>query len=279
MATYVIGDVHGCLDSLERLLGAVAFDPQVDQAWFVGDLVNRGPRSIETVEFVRALGSSAVTVLGNHDLFLLAVAEGIMDEEPSDRLRECLAHPAAGRALEWLRRQKLVQIDRRRRTILVHAGLPHVWPLATMRSCAARLEALLSGSARDYRHALGLLGRRGLVSPAHDPDNQGATDALTYCLNALVHLRRIAPDGTFTLDESTYNALDTRRAASFLPWFDRWAAGQPGWASAVCFGHWASLGGVDRPPFHGVDANCSKGGRLVALHVESRRLSAIGCAG
>ena len=216
MGTYVIGDVHGRLDRLERLLSEVAFDPQVDQAWFVGDLVNRGPLSIETVEFVRALGRSAVTVLGNHDLYLLAVAEGIMDEEPSDRLRECLRHPAADRALEWLRRQKLLRIGRRRRSILVHAGLPHVWPLTMIGSRAAQVEALLSGSTREYRRALGLLSRRGLLSPpsrpgqstgssAHDSDNPAATDDLTYCLNALVHLRRIAADGTFTPLDPRYS--------------------------------------------------------------------------
>ena len=271
MATYVIGDVHGHLDSLERLLSAVAFDRRVDQAWFVGDLVNRGPLSIETVEFVRGLGPSAVTVLGNHDLFLLAVSEGIMDEEPSDHLGESLNHPAADRALEWLRRQKIIRIDRRRRTILVHAGLPHVWRLGATRARAARLEALLSGPTREYRRALGFLGRWGLISPA--------TGDLAYCLNALVHLRRIAADGTFTLDEATFSAFDAQRAASLLPWFDRWTARQPRWASAVCFGHWAGLGGVDQPPFYGVDANCSNGGRLVALHIESRRLSVVGCAG
>ena len=125
MATYAIGDIQGCYDELRQLLEHIRFDPAQDKLWFVGDLVNRGPGSLQVLRFVKSLGDNAITVLGNHDLHLLAVAEGVGELHRSDTLDEVLAAPDRNELLTWLRQQRLLHAEGE--YVLVHAGLLPQW--------------------------------------------------------------------------------------------------------------------------------------------------------
>ena len=146
MAVYAIGDLQGCIDPLRRLLEDVAFDPARDRLWFCGDLVNRGPASLETLRFVRGLGEGAVAVLGNHDLHLVAVAyDPHRSAKSKDTLQEILAAPDREELLEWLRRRPLLHHDAALGYTMVHAGLPPEWDLADAAAAAAELEAVLAG--------------------------------------------------------------------------------------------------------------------------------------
>ena len=127
MSVYAIGDVQGCYDSLQRLLEEVDFDENRDQLWFVGDLVNRGPASLPTLRFVKDLGDRAVTVLGNHDLHLLAAAAGQRASKSSDTMAQVLQAPDRDALIDWLRRRPLFHIDEQLGFAMVHAGIPHIW--------------------------------------------------------------------------------------------------------------------------------------------------------
>jgi bis(5'-nucleosyl)-tetraphosphatase (symmetrical) len=143
MPTYAIGDVQGCFAELEALLAAFRFDRRRDRLWFVGDLVNRGPRSLEVLRFVRGLGSSAVTVLGNHDLHLIAVAYGFARQREDDTLAAVLGAPDCGELIDWLRQLPMILVERE--FVLVHAGLLPQWDVATTQALAREVEAALRG--------------------------------------------------------------------------------------------------------------------------------------
>src|ERR1041384_8423693 len=145
MATFAIGDLQGCLDDLKRLLDRIAFDPAEDQLWFTGDLVNRGPQSLESLRFVKQLGRHAVAVLGNHDLHLLAVAAGTAPLRKSDTLDDVLAASDREELLDWLRHRPLLHHDAELGYTLLHAGLPPQWDLALAKECATELETVLRG--------------------------------------------------------------------------------------------------------------------------------------
>ncbi|HYQ91028.1 MAG TPA: symmetrical bis(5'-nucleosyl)-tetraphosphatase, partial [Candidatus Competibacteraceae bacterium] len=147
MAVYAIGDVQGCHTPLQRLLERLRFDPGRDILWFAGDLINRGPQSLAVLRLVHSLGERAITVLGNHDLTLLAVAEGVRKPKHSDTFQAILTAPDRDELLHWLRRQPLLHHDPTLGFTLVHAGLAPQWDLPQARACAAEVEAVLQGPA------------------------------------------------------------------------------------------------------------------------------------
>ncbi|WP_069185372.1 bis(5'-nucleosyl)-tetraphosphatase (symmetrical) ApaH, partial [Escherichia coli] len=150
MATYLIGDVHGCYDELFALLHKVEFTPGKDTLWLTGDLVARGPGSLDVLRYVKSLGDSVRLVLGNHDLHLLAVFAGISRNKPKDRLTPLLEAPDADELLNWLRRQPLLQIDEEKKLVMAHAGITPQWDLQTAKECARDVEAVLSSDSYPF---------------------------------------------------------------------------------------------------------------------------------
>ena len=150
MSTYLIGDVHGCYDELIALLAQVEFDPRRDTLWLTGDLVARGPGSLEVLRYVKSLGDSVRLVLGNHDLHLLAVFAGISRNKPKDRLKPLLEAPDADELLNWLRRQPLLQVDEEKKLVMAHAGITPQWDLETAQQCARDVEAVLSSDSYPF---------------------------------------------------------------------------------------------------------------------------------
>lgn len=147
MSTYFIGDVHGCFDELIALLNQVEFSPEKDTVWLTGDLVARGPGSLDVLRYVKSLGDSARIVLGNHDLHLLAVFAGISRNKPKDRLNLLLEAPDADELINWLRRQPLLQVDEEKKVVMAHAGITPQWDLDTAKSCARDVEAVLASDS------------------------------------------------------------------------------------------------------------------------------------
>lgn len=150
MATYLIGDVHGCYDELVALLHQVDFNPEQDTLWLTGDLVARGPGSLDVLRYVKSLGDSVRLVLGNHDLHLLAVFAGISRNKPKDRLTPLLEAPDADALLNWLRRQPLLQVDEEKKLVMAHAGITPQWDLQTAKDCARDVEAVLSSDSYPF---------------------------------------------------------------------------------------------------------------------------------
>jgi len=268
MAVYTIGDVQGCFDELMALLRAIDFAPARDRLWFTGDLVNRGPKSLEVLRYVRSLGESAVTVLGNHDLHLLAVARSTTPPRRKDTFADVLAAPDRAELLAWLQRQPLLHHDGDLNYTLVHAGLAPDWDIATARACAAEVEQVLRGDRADefFAHMYGdqpLQWRADLRGWAR----------LRFITNCLTRLRYCYHDGRLALD---YKGAPGGQPAGQLPWFE---LPQRRSASArVIFGHWSTLGASAGHNVYGLDTGCVWGGRLTALRLDDARWFSVTCA-
>ncbi len=261
MPTYAIGDIQGCYDPFLRLLDRIRFDPARDRLWLVGDLVNRGPQSLETLRHVKALGDAALTVLGNHDLYLLMRAHGVAHKHgKDDTLDAILNAPDREELLDWLRRLPLCHVEGK--YCLVHAGLLPQWSVAEARALAREVEMQLSGDA--YVDALtNMWGNE----PAAWDETLGGWERLRVVINAMTRLRFCTPEGTM---EFRAKGEPKDAPPGFLPWFDA-----PGRASAghtiVC-GHWSALGLLLRPDLIALDTGCLWGRQLSAVRLEDGQL-------
>lgn len=270
MAVYAIGDVQGCQRELTTLLSLLDFDPDADRLWFVGDLVNRGPDSLEVLRFVKRLGEGAVTVLGNHDLHLLAVAAGARDAGPGDTFDAILAAPDRDALLDWLRHLPLLHHDAALGYTMIHAGLPPQWGLAQAVAHAAEVEAVL----RSDDYVVFLRDMYGGKPDRWSEDLRGI-DRLRFILNCFTRLRLCDAQGHIYLKEkgSPFGRDDDLR-----PWFDI-----PGRASAglkLVFGHWSTLGRYHAPGVYALDSGCIWGGALTALRLDGEpRWYSLPCAG
>jgi bis(5'-nucleosyl)-tetraphosphatase (symmetrical) len=267
MATYAIGDLQGCFAPLERLLDDIAFDPVRDRLWFVGDLVNRGPDSLACLRFVKGLGAAAIAVLGNHDLHLLCVAEGVERARKRDTLDAVLGAPDRDEILHWLRHRPLMHSEGK--FALVHAGLLPQWSVERAVELAHEVEAALR--AADYRT---LLARLYGDQPDHWSDALQGTDRLRVIVNAMTRLRMCGPGGALALD---YNGAPADAGPGLTPWFD-----MPGRRSAghtLVAGHWSALGLHLREDLLSLDSGCVWGRALSAVRLEDRKLFQVACPG
>jgi bis(5'-nucleosyl)-tetraphosphatase (symmetrical) len=265
MATYAIGDVQGCFRSLQRLLGEIAFEQRRDRLWFVGDLVNRGPDSLATLRFVRGLGARATAILGNHDLHLLAVAEGLEKARREDTFDDVLAAPDRDELLEWLRNRPLMHVEGG--YAMVHAGLLPAWSVERAAGLAAEVEAALQ--ATSYRSFLAAMyGNR----PWRWDESLSGFERLRVIVNALTRLRLCTADGEM---EFRHTGLPKTLPGGFMPWFEvpeRRSRDTP-----VIFGHWSALGALNRPNLFALDSGCVWGRCLSALRLEDQMLLQVSC--
>ncbi len=265
MSTYAVGDIQGCYDELRRLLDSVSFDPATDTLWFVGDLVNRGPKSLETLRYARGLGNRAVTVLGNHDLNLLAVAEGLRKAHRGDTVDLILEAPDRDELLYWLRTRNMMHAASG--YAMVHAGLLPQWSIARALELAGEVEAVLRGP--DY---VDLLKHMYGNSPTRWDDGLTGHDRLRVIVNAMTRLRLCDSHGGM---EFGHKDAPVGLPAGYMPWFD-----VPGRASAgtpIICGHWAALGLVLRDDLLSLDTGCVWGRELSALRLEDRSLAQCDC--
>lgn len=271
MSIYAIGDVQGCHAELQRLLERIAFDPARDQLWFVGDLVNRGPDSLGVLRFVCALGESAIVVLGNHDLHLLAVAAGNTKHAQKGTLEAVLKAPDRDELLAWLRHRPLLHHAPELGVTLIHAGLPPQWDLAQARACAAELETALRGD-----HHLDFLLNMYGNKPNRWSDALGGLKRLRFITNSLTRLRFCTADGALALKEKGEIGS---QSPGLVPWFQ--APGRRTRNERIIFGHWSTLGYWSGENTWAIDSGCLWGGSLTALRVDSEpmRPFQIGCAG
>ncbi|MCW5605600.1 MAG: symmetrical bis(5'-nucleosyl)-tetraphosphatase [Burkholderiales bacterium] len=265
MATYAIGDVQGCYDPLRRLLDRIAFDPARDELWFVGDLVNRGPQSPEVLRFIKSLGERAVAILGNHDLHLLVVAEGIRKPHRGDTLDGMLDASDREELLSWLRNRPMMHASGG--YAMVHAGLLPQWNTARALALAREVEDALRGT--DYRALLQHLYGN---APAEWRDDLAGYDRLRVIVNAMTRLRLCSAGGTM---EFSHKTGLRNLPPGFLPWYD--APGRASVDTTVIFGHWAALGLITRQDLLSIDTGCVWGRRLSAVRLEDRQVTQCDC--
>jgi bis(5'-nucleosyl)-tetraphosphatase (symmetrical) len=253
---YLVGDLQGCCDALDRLLAEIDFSPSRDHLWALGDLVNRGPRSLATLKRLRALGAAANCLLGNHDLHLLAVAHGARSLRRLDTFGDILDAPDGREMLDWLRRQPLAAFDEG--WLLVHAGVVPQWDRATTLALAAEVEAALRGpKPGDFLHVM-----YGDTPSRWKPKLRG-DERLRFVVNVLTRIRFCDARGRLDLDtkEGAGSAPD-----GFMPWFD--VPGRETAETPIAFGHWSTLGFVNRPELLSLDTGCVWGGALTAVRID-----------
>ena len=256
---YLVGDLQGCSDPLERLLQVIGFSASRDRLYVLGDLVNRGPDSLGVLRRLRDLGDSATCLLGNHDLHLLAVAHGVRQPHRSDTLDGILGAPDRQAWLDWLRQRRLAVFEQG--WLMVHAGVLPAWDVPRTLSLAAEVEAMLrSPDLGDFLHQM--------YGNAPDRWDDGLTGIVRWrcVVNALTRLRFCSADGV--MEFATKEGADGA-PAGFMPWFDvpsRLTRGTP-----VAFGHWSTLGLINRPDLLALDTGCVWGGRLTAARIDGGR--------
>ena len=256
---YLIGDVQGCCGALDRLLDKIGFSPSRDRIFVLGDLVNRGPQSLETLRRLRGFGSAATCLLGNHDLNLLAVAQGVRKPHPGDTIGEILEAPDREAWLDWLRHQRMAVFEHG--WLMVHAGVVPQWDAAQTMTLAAEVEALLRSDALAE-----FLPQMYGDQPARWSDTLAGAARARFVINVLTRTRFVAADGT--LDLVTKDGVGSA-PAGFFPWFDapqRRTAGTP-----IACGHWATLGLIDRPDLLALDTGCVWGRQLSAARIDGGR--------
>ena len=255
MAIYLIGDVQGCDAALARLLERIAFSPSRDTLYLLGDLVNRGPDSAGVLRRIMALGASAHCLLGNHDLSLLAVAHGLRAPHRNDTMDSVLRSPNREAMLDWLRHQRMA--IRAGGWLMVHGGVLPQWDADQVLQLAGEVETVLRGAG-----LVDFLATMYGNEPSQWDDSLQGADRLRLIVNALTRLRFCTPEGRMDLKASGGVA---GAPAGYLPWFDvpaRRTAGVP-----IAFGHWSTLGFLQRPNLLSLDTGCVWGGCLSAVRL------------
>jgi bis(5'-nucleosyl)-tetraphosphatase (symmetrical) len=263
MATYALGDVQGCFRELEQLLSEIGYDRAADRLWFVGDLVNRGPSSLDVVRFVRGLGERAVTVLGNHDLHLVTQYEGFERRRKDDTFEDLLAAPDADALVAWLRTRPMMHVEGGH--AMVHAGLLPQWSVAEALALAGEVEAALAASNyREFlRHLYG-------STPLEWREDLHGWDRLRVIVNAMTRMRFCTRGGRMDLE-----AKGAKPPAGYLAWFDA----RPKERATIICGHWSALGLKLTERVAAIDTGCVWGGSLTALRLEDRKLYQVACRG
>jgi len=270
MAVYAIGDIQGCFDELQALLEIIHFSPQHDHLWFAGDLVNRGPKSLETLRFIKGLGKRAVSVLGNHDLHLIAAAHGHPIASDDHTLDAILNAPDRDELINWLRQQPLLHHDAALGYTMIHAGLPPQWDLKLARQCAQEVETMLrSDNVVDFiEHMYG-------NKPCRWSDELSGWKRMRFTVNCLTRLRFCDGNGRLKLK---YKGPPGSQPAEFHPWFE--LAERKSSDLNIVFGHWSTLGKRDDPGVFPLDTACLWGGELTALRLDTApQWFSLSCAG
>ena len=265
---YLIGDLQGCCDALDRLLAEIGFSASRDRVYVLGELVNRGPQSLATLRRLRALGDAAVCLLGNHDINLLGVAHGVRKLHRGDTLAEILDAPDREAWLEWLRQRRMAVHEHG--WLMVHAGVVPQWDVAITMQLAGDVERCLRSPG-----GVEFLELMYSNQPARWSEELMGYERLRFAVNVLTRIRFVSADGTLDLDAKESPG---EVPAGLYAWFDaprRLTQGTP-----IAFGHWSTLGLVNRADLLGLDTGCVWGGQLTAVRIDSgaREVIQVECA-
>ncbi len=259
MAIYAIGDVQGCYEQLRALLEKIEFRSDRDQLWFAGDIVNRGPDSLRTIRFIKSLGDNAVTVLGNHDLHLLAVANGRGKQGKKDTIQDILEASDSTQLLDWLIQRPLMHYHEKHHVCMVHAGIHPDWTLQQALDCAAEVESILQGhkSHEFFHHMYG-------DKPSKWSDHLDGWDRLRFITNSFTRMRYIDDTNKLKLSEK---GAPGKQASGIHPWFEFQSKTSD---LNIIFGHWSTLKDPGLENLFPIDTGCLWGGKLTALKVNKK---------
>ncbi len=263
MATYAIGDIQGCYHELRLLLKKIQFNPNCDQLWLAGDLICRGPKSLEVLEFLYDIQDACIVVLGNHDLHLLATYELGGRFNKKEKLSKLLASNRCDQLLAWLTTQPMAHYDRDLGFLMTHAGVPPGWDLEQTLASAYELEEALQKPKQRIKFFSKMYGN----SPRNWSENLKKTKRLRFTTNALTRMRFCHLDGSL---DFSHKGAPSKRYKKYQPWyaFHKELLQETG----LVFGHWAALNGkVKIPNLHALDTGCVWGNKLTALRLEDKK--------
>ena len=268
---YVIGDVQGCFEALKALLKEIQFDAEQDFIWFSGDLVARGENSIAALRFIKKLAEqgAAATVLGNHDLTLLAYARGIKPVKEKDNVRDVIDAIDSDDLIDWLRKQPMCLFPNEQ-TILTHAGIPNIWSAEKTAQLAQEVEAIIAHD--DFEVLDDFLKEMFGKEPALWSDQLQGHERIRCIVNYLTRMRLTDAEGR--LEYSFKDALDDPMPEGFKPWFE--FESQAAQTHQILFGHWAALNGKTiSNKIQNVDGGCVWGNQLMAFRLEDQQMFAV----
>lgn len=268
MSTYAIGDVQGCFDELQALLSNIHFNSEKDTLWFTGDLVNRGPKSLDVLRFVKNL-RNAIVVLGNHDLHLLAVAKNPHHVKESHTFDDVLASPDCDELIQWLKQQPLLHHDKKLGYTMVHAGLPPQWDLKIAKRCAEEVKQLMQSN--DYDQYLQCMYDD--TPKAWDKNLKGKNRAC-FIINAFTRIRFCDQQGVLLFGEKGKIGTQPK---NYLPWFK--VPHRANKQLHIIFGHWSAINGkTDEDHVFALDTGCVWGGCLTALRLDDGKRFSVNCS-
>ena len=258
MAHYAVGDIQGCYDPLRRVLDSVNFDPAYDTLLCVGDLVNRGPKSLKTLRFLKSLEKQCVSVLGNHDIHLLAMLYQVRDHRPNDTLQKILDAPDAQELADWMRHMPLMVTNEKRKYVMCHAGIYPWWNIDKASKRAKKVEAVFQSEVDCVK----LLKKIYSNYPSKWQAGLGKTQKLRFTINAFTRMRFVSPKGHLNFSESGYH---NKSRVNRLPWFQ---VDNPSFAGyRTIFGHWSTLGLLNTPSHLALDTGCVWGNHLTLAKI------------
>jgi len=264
MSTYVIGDIQGCLDELKLLLRKIKFSADKDVIWFAGDLVNRGPKSLEVLRFVKNMEENAVSVLGNHELHMLAIVHGLQKQRPSDTFSPIMEARDRDELMDWVAKRPLIHTSENNHQVLVHAGIYPLWSIVEAKQYAKEVECVLRGNENQLRNFLSqMYGNQ----PDRWCDSLTGWDRLRFITNAFTRMRYCTEDYRLELKSSE---APNEQKENLTPWYaQRKTTNNPHSATHIFFGHWSTLGLVYENGIYCLDTGCLWGGKLTALKIDA----------
>ncbi len=259
MAKYIIGDIQGCFDELLRLLDRINFDPANDMIWIAGDIINRGPKSLEALRFVKELGDSANSVLGNHDLHIIAAS---VDANPKkkfdDDIQRLFDAPDCDELLYWLRTRPLLHHDKENKTVITHAGIYPMWDIETAKSLAQEVEQMLQ--AEQCKQFLSdMYGNE----PSTWDETLTGNDRYRFIINAFTRMRLCDHEYRLLFD---FKGHPDDKPKDQIPWFD--LPNKFDKDIHIVFGHWSALGFRNIDNIISLDTGCLWGGGLTAIRID-----------
>lgn len=261
MAIYAIGDVQGCFNELTALVEKISFNPKSDHLWFVGDLVNRGPSSLETLRWVKSLRNRAITVLGNHDLHLLAAYAGVKQINSSSSLYPILQANDLEELIDWIRNRPLMHFDRKHNIAMVHGGLLPQWNIKKALSRAKEVEEMLR--SKQYKDFLkNMYGDK----PDQWDKSLNGWDRLRVITNSFTRLRYCSDNGIMNISDKGAPGTQT---PGMKPWFE--IESRKSLDTTIVFGHWSTLGHYQGHNVIAIDTGCIWGGSLTAVRIDDSK--------
>jgi len=270
MSAYAIGDIQGCYYELQKLLNEINFDEKNDQLWFVGDLINRGPKSLQTIRFVKSLGDKAKVVLGNHDLHLLAVSKNIRPLSKKDTMKEILTADDIHELINWIKSRPLLITDNNLGFTMVHAGLAPQWTLENAKNLARECELILQSEKINDFLTLMYGDKPNIWSESLE-----GCDKQRFIINCLTRIRFCNSDGKLNLDTKVAPGMQKK---SLIPWYA--LPNRKTLDEKIIFGHWSTIHLGNEKNFkkynvYPIDTGCLWGGQLTAMRLEDEKIFSV----